>query len=447
MIRAVPSRGLRAAVAALCLCASSASAQGTSTAIDFDALPRKARVDSSTTKQRDPVVVLREQLTAQRDSIARLTRALSEAKGRVDTVVVTTVPRVDTVRVVIAPVAATVPADGTSTPAEAPAAKPVPATASAATTFPPTAVTGMMQIQSLGGDNLRSTFRIRRAELKLVSDLGRGAIATVMIDVSKALVLSTAGPTPTVLQGTRVIQDAFLSMPFHRIVFEAGQQRLPLGLEGSHGSSALETIERSLMTTDKSRGASYGDVRDLGLMAKGRFAAFEYKAGVFNGSGEAMNEADRNVGKSVAGQLIWRPAFVKGLRIGTSGVTSGAASGDKPTRDRAGMDVQLTRGRLLLQAEGMAGRDGAVVRHGMYALAAWSLLPNLKVTGRFDAWDPDVKVETSAATVTGRDYTAGLTWAPKGTRLRLQSALIRKTYSSNITPAATLVLTQVQAAW
>jgi hypothetical protein len=306
----------------------------------------------------------------------------------------------------------------------------------------------MMQIQSLGCDNLRSTFRIRRAELKMVSDLGRGASATVMIDVSKALSLSTAGPAPAVSQGTRVIQDAFLSMSVHKnVVFEAGQQRLPLGLEGSNGSSALETIERSLMTTDKSRGASYGDVRDLGLMAKGKFAAFEYKAGVFNGSGEAMNETDKNVGKAVAGQFIWRPSFVKGLRIGTSGVTSGEASGDKPTRDRAGMDVQFVRGRFLLQAEGMAGRDGAIVRHGMYALAAWSFLPNAKLTGRFDAWDPDVKLETTAATVTGRDYTAGITWAPKGTRLRLQSAVIHKTYSSNINPAATLVLTQVQAAW
>lgn len=424
----------------LLLLAPAVQAQATTAAIDFDALPRRSRIDSTAAKKKDPVVLLREQNAAQRDSIAQLTRALAQAKARVDTVVVTAPAKVDTV--VVEPVTV-------KGPAVAEPARPSTPPAAQVAVSPTTTVSGLLQLLGSGGDlgAQRSTFRLRRAEIKMVSDLGGKTTATLMIDVSKALALSTAGPTPSVTQSTRVIQDAVLSMPIGRVQFEAGQQRLPLGLEGSHSSSILETVERSLMTSDRARGASFGDVRDLGLMAKGKFVAFEYKAGVFNGSGEAMNETDKNSGKAVAAQLIWRPKSIRGFRIGTSGVTSGTASGDKPTRDRAGLDLQYVRGRALLQVEGMAGRDGAIVRHGMYALGTWAFRPTVKGALRFDAWDPNANLESTPASITERDYTLGLTWAPKGTKLRLMTSMIHKTYAQDLTPAATLVLTQLQANW
>lgn len=112
-----------------------------------------------------------------------------------------------------------------------------------------------------------------------------------------------------------------------------------------------------------------------------------------------------------------------------------------------GAELLYARGRALVQAEAMHGQDGAVTRQGMYALGAFYVLPSLKLTTRFDAWDPDVQKDAAAADVTERDYLAGLTWIPVATRLKVQLAVVRKTYTRDITPAVTLALTQLQASW
>ena len=311
----------------------------------------------------------------------------------------------------------------------------------------PTSVSGLLQLQLTGGDSLlRATYRIRRAELKVTTDLGRGAQAIVMIDGAKALAL-TAAAQPAVSQSTRMLQDAYISVPVAKLKIDAGQQRLPLGYEGAQGSSSLETIDRALFQSDRARGGSLGDVRDVGVAARGVFRALELRTGLFNGSGESMNETDRNVGKAAVGQLVFRPKQITGVRLGISGATSGTATGDKPVRDRAGADLVFVRKRASFAAEFMGGQDGAVQRRGGYALATVTPVATLKLVGRFDAFDPDIRGESTPATVTERDFVAGITWAPAGTRLKLHTAVVRKTFTAGISPSTTQLLTQLQAAW
>jgi hypothetical protein len=202
-----------------------------------------------------------------------------------------------------------------------------------------------------------------------------------------------------------------------------------------------------LMESDRARGGSFGDVRDLGVAARGKWRSLDFRGGVFNGSGETMNETDKNAGKAVVAQLGVRPTWIPGLRLGMSGVTSGKAAGDKPVRDRVGADVLYQRHRVHVQVEAMGGQDAATHRFGGYALAGFNVTKTVKVVGRFDAWDPDVSKETAAANSTERDYLGGLTWLPTGTRLKVQFAVVRKTYTRDIVPAVRQVLTQVQASW
>jgi hypothetical protein len=360
------------------------------------------------------------------------------------------VVRVDTVKVATVDTVRVVRVDTVRAPAPQPAsalAAPAPAKA-AAVTFAPPSVSGLLQVQLTGGDAaIRGTYRIRRAEVKVVSDLGRKAQAILMIDPAKALSLTTSGTATSVTQSSRVLQDAILSAPVKGVQLDLGQQRLPLGYEGSHSSSLLETIDRALMESDRARGGSFGDVRDLGLAAKGKWRRLDYRAGVFNGSGETMNETDRNVGKAVVGQLALRVPGVRGLRVASSAATSGKPAGDKPVRDRVGAELLYQRGRIHLQSEAMRGQDGAIVRGGTYALAGYSPIPSLKLIARFDAWDPNLNSESVAADVTERDWLAGLTWLPPATRLKLQVAVVRKTYTRDITPSVTQVLSQLQASW
>jgi hypothetical protein len=382
-------------------------------------------------------------------------------RPRVDTVRIVTT---DTVRLLLAPevpatslafashipaAVALVPSHHAPVTAPAPrAAASAPAPKSNAPTFAPSLVSGLLQVQLTGGDSLlRATYRIRRAELKLVTDLGRRAQAIVMIDGAKALSLNTSGTQPTVTQSTRVLQDAYITAPVRRVQIDAGQQRLPLGYEGGMGSSSLETIDRALFESDRARGGALGDVRDLGVAIRGTYRWLEYRAGAFNGSGESMNETDRNVAKAAVGQLALKPAFVRGLRLGASGATSGPATGDKPARDRVGADLVLTRTRAAVQAEFMTGRDGALQRQGGYVLASVVPRAGIKLVTRFDAFDPDIHREATGADVTQRDWLGGITWIPTATRLKLHAAVVHRTYTRGITPSVTQLLTQLQAAW
>ena len=327
------------------------------------------------------------------------------------------------------------------------AAKPD-APATPAVLFAPVTASGTLQVQLTGGDSsLRSTYRIRRAEIKVISDLGKRAQAVLMMDLAKSLAVNSTGTEASVAQSSRALQDAYLVVPIRGVQIDAGQQRLPLSYEGMLPSSVLETVDRALFQSDRARGGGLGDVRDLGVAASGSLRRLDYKIGMFNGSGESMNDVDRNVAKALVGRLALRPSFLEGLRLGASGATSGTATDDKPARDRLGLDLAFTRSVASFQTELMTGRDGTIARRGFYALGAVSPRSDLKFVARFDTWDPDIHSEATPGDVTERDLLAGVTWLPTTTRLKLHVAIVRKTYSNGITPSATQLLSQLQAAW
>jgi hypothetical protein len=401
--------------------------------INFDNLPRKQQPAPPVAKPDSNVAKLRKQRAAQRDSIARLGQVATRSAPTdtfyffwVDTVRVT---RVDTVKI---------PSSTTTVP------KAAPAPAVVAPTF---TASGLTQVMFTGGDAVKSTYRLRRVELKVVADLGNKAQAIMMVDAAKALSLNTSGTTPTVTQSSRMLQDAYISMPVRKTTIDAGQQRLPLGLEGAMSASGLETVDRALMESDKARSASFGDVRDAGVAVKRSWSALDYRLGVFNGSGETMNDVDKQVGKAVVGSLAFHPMFMPWLRVGVSGASSGSGAGDNPTRDRLGVDVRLLRGPLAIQLEGMKGQDGTTRRIGRYALATYAATPRFKLVSRVDVWDPDLATDVYPTTVGECDYVGGFTWLPAGTRLKLQLNVVHKTYTANLGPSSTLVLSQLQASW
>lgn len=423
----------KAAIGALyaLLLASGALAQAAAP-INFDNLPRKQQPLPAPVKT-DSLATLRKRVAAQRDSIAKLRQIASKSAQAdtfyffwTDTVRVT---RVDTVRL---------PSPTTTVPKAAPAP---------AVVAPNFTASGLTQVMFSGGDAAKSTYRLRRVELKVVADLGNKATAVMMVDAAKTLSLNTSGTTPAVSQSSRILQDAYISMPVRKITIDAGQQRLPLGYEGAMSASNLETVDRALMESDKARSASFGDVRDAGVAVKRSWSAVDYRLGVFNGSGETMNDVDKQVGKAVVGSFAVHPMFVPWLRIGLSGATSGSGAADNPTRDRLGFDVRLARGPLAVQVEAMKGQDGTTRRLGRYALATYAATPRFKLVSRVDVWDPDLATDVYPTTVGECDYVGGFTWLPAGTRLKLQLNVVHKTYTEGLGPSSTLVLSQLQASW
>ena len=318
---------------------------------------------------------------------------------------------------------------------------------------------GLLQAWYLSGDHPTvDTFRLRRTELKAVGQVGAKVRWTVMIDPAKLLSLNKATepiegePVVTdvsVNQSGRILQDAFISvLPTPKIQVDAGQLKVPMGVEGLQSSAALETIERALFMSDRSRGGSFGDIRDIGAVVRFMPAAsFDLIAGVFNGSGESQNDVDKNDQKSWAGRLVWRPTFAKGLQLGAWAVRAGDTIPGRPQRDRSGAELQLVHDRFTLRGELVSGKDAAIERRGYYGLVAYKLRPNLEAAARFDTWDPDTGKDTDAASVGERDYVAGFNYYLDGYKAKLQLNYLSKTFSDPVVQDRYLIIANLQTSW
>jgi phosphate-selective porin len=230
---------------------------------------------------------------------------------------------------------------------------------------------------------------------------------------------------------------------------QVGQFKVPLGLEGQSSSAALGTVERSLFATDRARGAYYADIREFGVLAKGtvKSAGLDYQVGLYNGLvGATQNDLDKDDGKALAGRLVWRPAFLPGVQLGVSG----AADKEMPSnteRRRLGLEWQWTAGPWTWRAELMSGRDGIVDRRGYYAHAGYRIAPRIDLIARFDTWDPDTDLDTSAATVLERDYVAGVNCYLANHNVKAQLEYIRKTFARDVVAARNVVLMNMQLSW
>jgi hypothetical protein len=318
---------------------------------------------------------------------------------------------------------------------------------------------GLLQAWYLSGDDPTvDTFRLRRSELKAVGQVGTKVRWTVMIDPSKSLSINKTTTTidgqqvvtdTSVNQASRILQDAFISlMPTTKAQVDMGQLKVPMGAEGLQSSSALETIERALFASDRGRGGTFGDIRDIGAVVRYMpVSSLDVIAGAFNGSGESQNDVDRNDQKSWAGRLVWRPAPVKGLQLGAWAVRAGDTIPGRPRRDRSGAEVLFVRDKLTLRGEFVAGKDDAIERRGYYGLAAYKLRPNLEIAARLDTWDPDTSKDSDVASVSERDYVAGLNYTLDGYKARVQLNYLNKTFSDPVVQDRHQIIVNVQTSW
>lgn len=307
-----------------------------------------------------------------------------------------------------------------------------------------------------GGDGVTNTFRLRRSELKLSGQITPKAGFTIMIDPSKALSLvsktnSTTGDlsSVTVNQNSRILQDAFLTLtyiPHARIDF--GQQKVPLSLEGLQSSAKLDTVERALFMSDRTRNGSFGDIRDFGIMVSGPVTRFvDYQAGVFNGSGENQNQVSSFDQKSMIGRLVFKP--FSGFSVGGSGALGYGLTNSttRPRRDRMGLEAQYLHGPLTLRSEYMQGKDGVFTRTGYYGHIGYKVTKKIEPILRFDDYDPDVTKDTDKTNARERDYIAGFNYFIDNHYWKVQTDYLRKTFAKDILPQQNVIETNLQLSW
>ena len=279
----------------------------------------------------------------------------------------------------------------------------------------------------------------------------------MMFDVSKALSLNASTSTvsgkqvvtdASVNQSSRLLQDAMLTLdPARNLHIDAGQFRLPLGGIGSTGSSGLETVERPMFQSDRARGGSLGDVRDIGVMVRGSARTFaDYWVGAFNGSGESMNTVDANNQKSLVGRFTMRTP-VNGLRVGASGLRSGFHAGNPTRKDRLGAEAVYSRAAWIVRAEVQDGKDGSVNRLGSFVQLGYRATSRVQLVTRFDSWDPDTKKDADLASARTKDAMGGATWLLAGDNARLQFNVSHRWFAHSIAKPINQLLVNLQASW
>ncbi len=318
---------------------------------------------------------------------------------------------------------------------------------------------GLVQIWGSAGDaGYRDSFRIRRTELTLSGQINDKVRWAIMVDPAKSLSLNSSsafmnGTTvlsgSSVNQASRILQDAFVSttyIPHLRV--DVGQFKIPLSMESGESSASLSTFERALFMSDRARGGSFGDIRDIGVMLSGALTKYaDFYVGEFNSSGDRQNDVAVNDQKATIGRLVIKP--VKWLQIGGSGAYgNGGSRPDRPRRDRLGAEFLIRHAGFTVKSEYMQGKDANVLRQGYYALTSYRLRQRFEPVFRFDAFDPDVRHSNlNAATAPERDFIAGFNWYLSDTHFRIQTNYVRKTFAKDVMPGRNLVFVNLQTAW
>jgi len=318
---------------------------------------------------------------------------------------------------------------------------------------------GLLQTQyANGSQRADNTLRIRRAELKVSGKVAPHITWAVMIDPAKALSLrqssATVGGTQVVIdesvnQSSRTLQDALVTIGLDRgFSVDVGQYKLPFAYEGPNPTSQVITVERPQFASDRARGGSLGDVRDIGVTLRGSvWPHSKLAVGLFDGTGEAQNATDANDQKVFVANLAAPVPFLSGLTLGMSGVYGGSPNSEHARRDRIGALAEFLRPSFTARAEYIRGVDGDVHREGYYEVLAYKLNKTFELVQRVDYFDPDVRRSGSIANEAATDVLAGLNYYIAGHNAKLQLNAVNRNWRHHSFANTRQLLLNLQTAW
>ncbi|MEO7998095.1 MAG: porin [Gemmatimonadaceae bacterium] len=339
-----------------------------------------------------------------------------------------------------------------------PAEKKVPAAPAVDINFGSMTLGGLLQAWYTDGSGASdNSFRLRRAELKLAGKINTNVSWTVMIDGAKALSVNSTYVVvdgkkvladQTVSQSSRMLQDAFVSLTPGKsgFKFNIGQFKIPFTNEGTSPTAKVSTVEQPMFISDRSRGA-VANVRDLGAMiTQSPLKSVDYSVGVFNGSGDTQNGVDQNDQKALVGRVAVRQLRNK-LQLGISGVMGGKPAADRARRDRAAGDIQYTDKKLTVRSEYVRAIDGGLQRTGYYVFGGFKVHEKYEAVARFDSWDPNTRLESTAASARAQEFLVGATSMLAGSNAKIQLNVTRRQYTQSLLPTVHMLLLNVQTAW
>ena len=302
-----------------------------------------------------------------------------------------------------------------------------------------------------GMRNTKSTFRMRRAEIKVSGDIIKDrASFQLVIDPAATLKFSTkdtsipsATGAPQTLTtynppgNTSILKTAYVTVKSSLVEASLGQFRHPFGLENQQSSSELLFAERSFVSR------YFGDLYDMGVRLEKKFDLFKYQVLLLNGSGQ--NQIDTNKQKDLVARLDITP--IDGVSFSTAGWTSigqrSSAQYGGQTKDRVEVSGRFNKEGLLLQGELMWGKLGSTASYnegtinertkaaGRYIAAGYTIAKRLQPVIRYGYVNTDRTTTRGVASAQGlnpifglgtdevRSYEAGINYYLQGNELKI----------------------------
>jgi len=259
----------------------------------------------------------------------------------------------------------------------------------------PFRISGYGQGQWTSQPGAYSTFRLRRARLRVIGDIGKMGFYWLEFD---------AVNSPSLL-------DAYATLgPKPYLKLTAGQFRIPFSQESLWSSANLPMVERSQVVNELVPGRDNGsNGRDIGADLAGTHnftsrTGVDYAFGVFNGDG--INTTADNNRKNIVARLAARPA--PGLAF-TGDYYHGNTGPGETSRGRGGAEYSYQWRPLMVMGEFIRGNDGTLHRHGWYALERWQFSPRWQGLFRVDSYDANTAVKNDTTSI----YLGGLNWLPE----------------------------------
>lgn len=299
----------------------------------------------------------------------------------------------------------------------------------------------------------QSTFRVRRAEIRVSGDLFDGAASFLIafdpaatykydatrLTVSDGQVTSAGANTPanqTITTysppgNTAALKLFWVTLKSPYVEASIGQFKYPISYEGQSSSSELLFPERAITTR------YFGDTYDMGMRLEKKFEWFKYQIFLLNGSGQ--NQVDKNLQKDLSARVEFTP--LTGIVLGASGLTSlGERSTQATTRDTIEAFGRVNKAGFLVQGELLWGEVGSTAdgnertkAAGRYAMLGYTIAERLQPVVRYGYLNTDKTTTTNktsyalyspfgVASDEVRSYEVGLNYYLQGHALKLQAA-------------------------
>ncbi len=215
----------------------------------------------------------------------------------------------------------------------------------------------------------------------------------------------------TAIDGSgKIIDDAYIKtdiIPHH--LLHIGQVRVPIGQEGSMSGISSDNIKKAQISRN------FSDKRDVGAKIIGRWGLLDYYAGVFNGSGQGVQ--DNNNALDIATWVMAKP-FYKHPEWGVleagygfdankdkndlSNTTQGAYLGYKYKKFKISSEFAKKNGYYdPLLTSAAQGHDRKA--QGYYIRLAYDLTKKNQLLATYDVFDPNTGISNDTLT----EYTLG----------------------------------------